>query len=259
MTGLSILNVLKRLWEQKLSDTVPARGKKWSGGSHQKAALPSHSLQLKRNGKIPSLPHGTAQDLEKNRGLPQFLRLTFWLCSPTLFPAQSQGQEWHWQKACVSFHLTVTLASASIISGALGQPLLKAADLYLHCAGLAMNLTAPKQQQQARASPQNRGREGGGQLGGEETRRKAPEIDPIRLGRNRVGQRAGAVVKWNRPRWSGGRWYSLDPFLIFSCPFSSVQSFVSAFRNAVFDWQPVTDQLPPKAAWQREVTAQEGI
>lgn len=196
----------------------------------------------------------------KNRGPLRLLTLTFQLCSPAphLFPAQSQGQGWHWQKACVSFHLTVTLASASIISRALEQPLLKAADLYLHCAGLAMNLTAPEQQQQAWASPSAGGGRGG-QLGGEGTRRKAPETDPKRLGRSRVGRRAGAVVKWNRPRWSGGRWYSLDPFLIFSCPFSSVQSFVSAFRNALFDWQPVTDQLPPKAAWQREVTAQEGI
>lgn len=46
---------------------------------------------------------------------------------------------------------------------------------------------------------------------------------------------------------------------LFPSPFSGAQSFVSAFRNALFDWQPVTDQLPPKAAWQGEVTAQEGI
>lgn len=46
---------------------------------------------------------------------------------------------------------------------------------------------------------------------------------------------------------------------LFPSLFSTVQSFVLAFRNALFDWQLVTDQLPPKAAWQREVTAQEGI
>lgn len=61
--------------------------------------------------------------------------------------------------------------------------------------------------------------------------------------------------------WSGGErgadtvWF----LFLFSYPFSGAQSFVSAFRNALFDWQPVTDQLPPKAAWQGEVTAQEGI
>lgn len=84
-------------------------------------------------------------------------------------------------------------------------------------------------------------------------------MDPKRLGRSRVGQRAGAVVKWNRPEVEWGALIQFGPFSYFSCPFSSVQSFVPAFRNAVFDWQPVTDQLPPKAAWQREVTAQEGI
>lgn len=53
--------------------------------------------------------------------------------------------------------------------------------------------------------------------------------------------------------------YCLLFLFLFLSPFSSVQSFVLAFRNALFDWQLVTDQLPPKAAWQREVTAQEGI
>ena len=78
-------------------------------------------------------------------------------------------------------------------------------------------------------------------------------------------------AEWGGPAGGGGieeeqtemEWWGaliqFGSFSYFSYPFSSVQSFVSAFRNALFDWQPVTDQLPPKAAWQREVTAQEGI
>lgn len=65
-------------------------------------------------------------------------------------------------------------------------------------------------------------------------------------GEARTGMEWGALIQFGS-------------FSYFSYPFSSVQPFVSAFRNALFDWQPVTDQLPPKAAWQREVTAQEGI
>lgn len=180
--GLSILNVLKRLWEQNCQTQLLQEGFtapeeiKWKWPHKQLCPL-THTSQREMV-KIPFLPHGTAQHLEKHRGLRQLLRLTFRLCSPTLLPAQSQGQEWHWQKACVSFHPPVTLASASIISGALGQPLLKAADLYLHCAGLAMNLTAPKQQQQARASPRTGGGRRADSWEGRKPEEKLPKSTP---------------------------------------------------------------------------------
>lgn len=68
-------------------------------------------------------------------------------------------------------------------------------------------------------------------------------------------KREGERDEQQRERRAVTVWF----LFLFLSPFSSVQSFVLAFRNALFDWQLVTDQLPPKAAWQREVTAQEGI
>lgn len=93
----------------------------------------------------------------------------------------------------------------------------------------------------------------------EKEKRKEKETNQKRLGRIGVGQRGGGGNEEEQTEMEWGALIQFGSFSYFSYPFSSVQSFVSAFRNALFDWQPVTDQLPPKAAWQREVTAQEGI
>lgn len=159
---------------------APPHQKKLSGEVTKKAALFPDSHPLREMAKTLCSCMEQLNTYRKNRGPLRLLTLTFQLCSPPphLFPAQSQGQGWHWQKACVSFHLTVTLASASIISRALEQPLLKAADLYLHCAGLAMNLTAPEQQQQAWASPSAGGRQGAGSWEGREPEEKRQKQTP---------------------------------------------------------------------------------
>lgn len=143
---LSIFKMLKRLWEQKLSNTITHRGStapeeiKW--GCHKVSCSFTHSQQPRRNskccgvGKKPCLTCGIARHL--HRKIASWCSYRHWHFSstpslpPSLFPPQSHGQLRHWQKACVSFHLTVTLTSASIISSALGQsPLGRAADLYL--------------------------------------------------------------------------------------------------------------------------------
>lgn len=101
--------------------------------------------------------------------------------------------------------------------------------------------------------------EAGGWEGREGEKKGNPPPKKKRLGRKGVGQRVGGGIEEEQTEMEWGALIQFGSFSYFSYPFSSVQSFVSAFRNALFDWQPVTDQLPPKAAWQREVTAQEGI
>lgn len=95
---------------------------------------------------------------------------------------------------------------------------------------------------------------------GREEKEKRKETNQKRVREERGGPEGGGGIEEEQTEmeWCGAL-IQFGSFSYFSYPFSSVQSFVSAFRNALFDWQPVTDQLPPKAAWQREVTAQEGI
>lgn len=89
--------------------------------------------------------------------------------------------------------------------------------------------------------------------------KKSTRNRPQKVREEQGGPEGGGCSEMEQSEVEWGPLIQFGPFSYFSCPFSSVQSFVSAFRNALFDWQPVTDQLPPKAAWQREVTAQEGI
>ena len=95
---------------------------------------------------------------------------------------------------------------------------------------------------------------------GREEKEKRKETNQKKVREERGGPEGGGGIEEEQTEmeWWGAL-IQFGPFSYFSYPFSSVQSFVSAFRNALFDWQPVTDELPPKAAWQREVTAQEGI
>ena len=92
-----------------------------------------------------------------------------------------------------------------------------------------------------------------------EKRKEKPTKKGKKAGEERGGPEGGGGIEEEQAEVEWGALIQFGSFSYFSYPFSSVQSFVSAFRNALFDWQPVTDQLPPKAAWQREVTAQEGI
>lgn len=215
-----------------------------------------------------TLPHmwNSTTPTQKNSELVQLSALTFQFNSHPPFPPQSHGQLQHWQKACVSFHLTVTLTSASIISSALGQSLLgRAADLYLSTlAGPAMNLTERERSQReqgGKAVLRERGLGGRRRaVGREENEKRKEKNQPKKVREDRGGpEGGGGSSEEEQTEMEWGALIQFGSFSYFSYPFSSVQSFVSAFRNALFDWQPVTDQLPPKAAWQREVTAQEGI
>lgn len=94
---------------------------------------------------------------------------------------------------------------------------------------------------------------------GREEKEKRKETNQKKVREERGGPEGGGGIEEEQTEMEWGALIQFGSFSYFSYPFSSVQSFVSAFRNALFDWQPVTDQLPPKAAWQREVTAQEGI
>lgn len=103
------------------------------------------------------------------------------------------------------------------------------------------------------------GREEAGGWEGKEWEKKRERNQPKKVREDRGGPEGGGGSEEEQTEMEWGALIQFGSFSYFSYPFSSVQSFVSAFRNALFDWQPVTDQLPPKAAWQREVTAQEGI
>lgn len=96
-------------------------------------------------------------------------------------------------------------------------------------------------------------------VGREENKKRKEKNQPKKVREDRGGPEGGGGSEEEQTEMEWGALIQFGSFSYFSYPFSSVQSFVSAFRNALFDWQPVTDQLPPKAAWQREVTAQEGI
>ena len=104
-----------------------------------------------------------------------------------------------------------------------------------------------------------RGREEAGSWEGREGEKERERNQPKKVREERGGPEGGGGNEEEQTEMEWGALIQFGSFSYFSYPFSSVQSFVSAFRNALFDWQPVTDQLPPKAAWQREVTAQEGI
>ena len=151
--------------------------------------------------KKPCLACGIARHLyRKNSELVQLSALTFQLNSPHPHrpPPQSHRQLRHWQKACVSFHLTVTLTYASIISSALGQsPLGRAADLYLSAlAGPATNLTEKERDRGSRGERlcSEKGPGGGRRRAvgrGKNEKRKGRETNQKRLGRIGVGRRVG--------------------------------------------------------------------
>lgn len=206
--------------------------------------------------------------IQKNSERVQLSALTFQLHSPAPrpFPPQSHRQLQHWQKACVSFHLTVTLTSASIISSALGQPRLgRAADLYRSTPRWPCHepdSERARQREQGRKAmlwERGWGREEAGGWEGKEWDKKRERNQAKKVREDRGGPEGGGGSEEEQTEMEWGALIQFGSFSYFSYPFSGVQSFVSAFRNALFDWQPVTDQLPPKAAWQREVTAQEGI
>lgn len=217
--------------------------------------------------KNTCLTCGIARHLHRKIG--SWCSYQHWHFSSTLppsppFPPQSHRQLRHWQKACVSFHLTVTLTYASIISGALGQSRLEGLLISISPlqAGPALNLTKRELDRESRRKPVLWERAGGGRrraVGREKNEERKERNQPKKVREDRGGSEGGGGSQEEQTEMEWGALIQLGSFSYFSYPFSSVQSFVSAFRNALFDWQPVTDQLPPKAAWQREVSAQEGI
>lgn len=194
---------------------------------------------------------------QENSELGQLSALTFQLHShtPASLP-QSHGQLRHWQKACVSFHLTVLPLLPLLSAVHWGHSAWKGLLISISPldTGPAMNLTRRKRGERLCSGKGDRKGRGGGWEG-----REGERNQPKKVREEGGGPEGGGGIEEGTDRDGVGALIQFGSFSYFSWPFSSVQSFVSAFRNALFDWQPVTDQLPPKAAWQREVTAQEGI